>query len=122
VIGDTDSQFTGIVVPTAGKNLLQVDFDVLPDTSGVFHIEAIPDQIQGCSWYSSDFANARDYANVPFGGGPAQLVGSVTIVPEPAAMLLVCSLLSAGAVVAILAFAKSTAECKDHKTAQKQQD
>jgi hypothetical protein len=36
VIGDTDSLFTGVSVPSSGKNLLQVDFDALPGASGLY--------------------------------------------------------------------------------------
>jgi len=97
VIGDADLvQFTGILVPSSGKNLLQVDFDVLPGTSGLFYIKAVPDQFNGCNWYSSDF-NARDFVNVPFGGGAVSL-GSVNVVPEPGTFVL----LSAGGLIVVL--------------------
>ena len=62
VVGDTDSPGTGLIpgvlVPSTGKNLLQVDFDALPGTSGVFDIMAVPDLFNGSNWYSSDFTRS----------------------------------------------------------------
>ena len=78
VIGDTDSAFTGVAVPTSGKNLLAVAFDVDPGTSGLFYVRAVPDMFNGCAWFSDDF-NAREFMNVPFGGGSV-VIGSVTVV------------------------------------------
>jgi len=95
VIGDTDSLFTGVTVPSSGKNLLHVDFDALPGTSGLFYVKAVPDLFNGSNWYSSDF-NARDYANVPFGGGSVTL-GSINVVPEPSTIALLTTLSLAGA-------------------------
>jgi hypothetical protein len=86
VISDSDSQFAGIVVPSTGAALLETDFVASPGTQGVFQIAVVPDQFQGASWFSSDFT-ARDFANVPFGGGPV-VIGTVTVVPEPTALLL----------------------------------
>jgi hypothetical protein len=96
VIGDADLvQFTGALVASSGKNFLKVDFDVLPGTSGLFFIRAVPDLINGSNWYSGDFT-ARDFENVPFGGGAVSL-GSVNIVPEPSTViLLVIGLLGTG--------------------------
>ena len=89
VIGDTDSLHTGVLVPSSGTNLLRVDFSVLPGTSGLFDIMAVPDLFNGCNWYSSDF-QARNYENVPFDGGDVCL-GTVNVsssVPEPSTVLL----------------------------------
>lgn len=86
-IGDTDSMFTGIVVPGAGKNLLATTFVASPDAEGLFRIFAVPDQFTGANWFSSDFLNARDFENVPFDGEPVE-IGSIMIVPEPSTVLL----------------------------------
>lgn len=94
-IGDTDSLFTGIVVPGTGKNLLATSFVASPDANGIFYISAVPDEFTGANWFSSDFENARDFGNVPFGGGPV-VIGSITVVPEPSSLRLI------GQVLAIL--------------------
>lgn len=86
VISDSDSQFLGVLVPASITGLLETDFVVSPDARGVFQIAVVPDEFQGASWFSSDFA-ARDFANVPFGGGPV-VIGSVTVVPEPSGLAL----------------------------------
>ncbi|HEY4233762.1 MAG TPA: hypothetical protein VGM76_10065 [Lacipirellulaceae bacterium] len=86
VISDSDSEFTGVIVPTSGMALLQTDFVASPGTQGVFQIAVVPDEFQGANWFSSDFT-ARDFANVPFGGGPV-VIGTVTVVPEPDMILL----------------------------------
>lgn len=91
-IGDTDSLFTGIVVPDAGKNLLATTFVASPDAKGLFYVSIVPDEFTGANWFSSDFENARDFDNVPFGGGPV-VIGSITIVPEPSTLLLIGQLL-----------------------------
>lgn len=97
VIGDADLvQFTGTLVPASGKNLLKVDFDVLPGTSGLFFIKAVPGQFNGSNWYSSDFT-ARDFVNVPF-SGDAVILGSVNVVPEPGTFIL----LSTGGLIVAL--------------------
>ncbi len=90
VIGDTDSLHTGVLVPSSGANLLQVDFVAWPGTSGVFDIMAVPDLFNGCNWYSDD-SQARYYANVPFDEGEVCL-GTVNVsVPEPSTVLLLLS-------------------------------
>ena len=89
-IGDNDSLFTGIVVPTSGDNLLATTFTASSGASGVFHIYAVADPTTGSNWFSSDFSNVRDFANVPFNGDPV-LLGNVTLVnavPEPASAAL----------------------------------
>jgi hypothetical protein len=92
IIGDTDSLFSGVSVPPSGKNLLQLDFDALPGSFGLFYIKAVPDLFNGCNWFSGDFS-ARDYVNVPFSGGSV-ILGSVNVVPEPSLAVLLLSGLS----------------------------
>ena len=99
VIGDTDGPYTGVLVPSSGKNLLQVSFDALPGASGLYDIKAVPDLFNGSNWFSDvgGFA-ARDFVNVPFGGGAVEL-GTVNVssTPEPSTMALLASgLLVAG--------------------------
>ena len=97
-IGDSDSLFTGIIVPATGKNLLATTFTASLDAAGTFYISAIPDEFTGSNWFSSDFQNVREFQNVSFGGGPV-VIGSVTIVPEPSTMLLVSELIAAVALL-----------------------
>jgi hypothetical protein len=81
-----------VLTPFSGANVLRVDFSVLPGTSGLFDIMAVPDLFNGCNWYSSDF-QARDYANVPSDGGDVCL-GTVNVsssVTEPSTVLLLLS-------------------------------
>jgi hypothetical protein len=59
IIGDTDSLFSGVSVPPSGKNLLQLDFDALPGSFGLFYIKAVPDLFNGCNWFSGDFLQWR---------------------------------------------------------------
>lgn len=101
-IGDNDSQFTGVVVPTSGDNLLATTFTASSGASGVFQIFAVPDPTTGSYWFSTDFTNVRGFANVPFGGGPV-LLGDITLVnavPEPGSAAL---MLVGGSLVLILA-------------------
>ena len=86
-IADSDSEFTGIVVPASGKNLLALTFAGSPDIQGQFQILAVPELFTGSNWFSADFENAREFGNVPFDGDPFVL-GTVTIVPEPAGVPL----------------------------------
>jgi hypothetical protein len=85
LIGDTDSDFSGIDVLAAWTPLLQVDFIASPDAVGRFNVALIPGEFNG-AWYSSDFS-ARPYGNASFTGGD-QVIGSVTLVPEPRALML----------------------------------
>jgi hypothetical protein len=89
-IGDTDSLFTGIIVPETGKNLLATTFTTSPDALGVFYISAVPDEFTGSNWFSSDFENVRYFENVPLTGGPV-VIGSITVVPEPGTLTMVLS-------------------------------
>ncbi len=87
-MGDSDDLFEGVVVPETGKNLLATTFVASPDALGLFYIFAVPDPFAGANWFSDDFQNAQAFANVPFTGGPV-LIGSINVVPEPSALLLI---------------------------------
>ncbi len=99
VISDSDSQLVGLIVPVSGTALLETDFVATPGTQGLFQLAVVPDEFQGASWFSSDFA-ARDFANVPFGGGPV-IIGTVTVVPEPTSLVLILCGVGIGSVAVL---------------------
>jgi len=102
-LGDVDSDFLGVIVPTTGASLLEVTFGATPDAQGQFQVAAISDLFSGSNWISWDFLDGvtREFANVPFSGGPV-VIGSVFVggqvqaVPEPGGLALL--LLGVGAV------------------------
>jgi hypothetical protein len=99
-IGDSDSDFTGIEVPSTGKNLLATTLVASPDAQGLFRIFAVGDPFTGSNWFSDDFENTRAFANVPFTGGPVE-IGSITIVPEPStAALATIGFVAIGVIIA----------------------
>ena len=84
-IGDIDSLYTGVIVPSTGDSLLQLSFSALPRTSGDYEINVVPGPDYAC-WFSDDF-EPTGFLNAPFSGGPVTL-GYVEVVPEPGTLAL----------------------------------
>ena len=81
----------GQPVPTApGAGLLELAFTASADAMGTFGVFAVPG-LGNTEWTDSSGLGgaAREYANIPTGGGNVR-IAEVQIVPEPSALLLVC--------------------------------
>lgn len=91
---DDDITFNGVTVSMSGQNLLDMDFSTPDNAFDLFRIMATPGL--GNTQWSDDGFNDQEFANLPFSGGAVE-VGTVTVVPEPASLLL-CSLFALGLV------------------------
>ena len=106
VIADSSADFPGAIVPAAGANLLDVDFEASQDASGLFNILVQPFKtpFDGSGWISGSFSD-QSFADLTEFDQPL-IVGTIFIssestlaspgdatVPEPS-MLNTISLLS----------------------------
>ena len=80
----------GAVVPTSGASLLEIAFSTPDDARGLFFVVATPG-LGSTGWSDGDF-NDREFVNAPFSAGQPVVLGQVTVVPEPAAVVLALQL------------------------------
>lgn len=78
----------GVPVPASGKYLLAVNFSTPDDARGVWNLIATGGPL-GSLW-SDEHDNELEFANVPFDGTPVVL-GSITVVPEPASVAMLAT-------------------------------
>jgi hypothetical protein len=85
----------GVVVPSAGANLLALTFSAGSGARGTFDIVTYGDPSLGSAWVSGTTQNTLAFGNVPFPAtfpGPPVVLGTVTLtqstVPEPHSVVL----------------------------------
>src|SRR5690606_34111381 len=83
--------FSPVIVPATGKYLLELHFNTGPTVpSGTFQVLATPGLPTNTYWAGGEafpnFSNF-EFSNIP-SAGPPVVLGSITIVPEPATAVL----------------------------------
>lgn len=98
--GDDDpSAPFGVSVPSSGKYLFQTAFSTPDNARGTFGVYALPIGGGGFTSWGDSVGTLLEFTNLPLASVNPVLMGTVTVIPEPASVVL----LGLGSVLGVIA-------------------